>query len=317
MIISASRRTDLPAFYTPWLLNRLRAGEVSLVNPYNRRQVSRIALQPDTVAVIVFWTKNPAPLLPYLAEIDRMGFKYYFQFTLNDYPKVLEPGVPPLRERLTTFKRLTDLIGKERVIWRYDPILFTERTDFAYHRKRFAALLAELAPNAGRIVTSIADDYRGAGRRLARLASSQGYTPIAQPQLSPEYGGLFQEMADRAAAAGLRIYSCAEPFDLRPFGIQPGKCIDNEYIQQVFGITVSARKDPSQRRECGCVISRDIGFYDSCLHDCVYCYATRNPRAARENYRRHRPEAPSLLGGAEPLPSNSTQTAETQFELFD
>jgi hypothetical protein len=316
MIISASRRTDLPAFYTPWLLNRFRAGEVSLVNPYNRRQVSRIALQPDTVEVIVFWTKNPAPLLPYLAEIDRMGFQYYFQFTLNGYPKVLEPGVPPLRERVATFKRLADLIGKERVIWRYDPILFTARTNFAYHRERFAALLAELAPSTGRIVTSIADDYRGAGQRLARLAP-QGYAVIAQPQLLPEYGRLFQEMADRAAAAGLTIYSCAEPFDLRPFGIHPGKCIDDEYIQQVFGVTVAARKDPAQRRECGCVASRDIGFYDSCLHDCVYCYATRNQRVARENYRKHRPDAPSLLGEAEPLPPNPAQTAETQFKLFD
>jgi DNA repair photolyase len=301
LIISASRRTDIPAFYASWLLNRLRAGYVSSVNPYNRTQVRRISLKPEDVDVIVFWTKNPTPLLPYLDEIDQMGLRYYFHFTLNDYPRILEPGMPELEERIGTFQQLAARIGKERVIWRYDPVLFTAQTDSNYHRRRFAALFARLASSTGRIVVSIADAYRGAGQRLAKLAD-RGYAVIDHPQLEPEYARLFCEMADRAAGAGLAIYSCAEPFDLQPFGIQAGKCIDNDYIQQVFGITVTAKKDQAQRLECGCVVSRDIGSYDSCLHDCIYCYATRDQKTARQNYNTHREDSPSLLGWDEAPP---------------
>jgi hypothetical protein len=295
LIISASRRTDIPAFYTSWLLNRLRAGYVSSVNPYNRNQVRRISLKPEDVDVIVFWTKNPAPLLPYLDEIDRLGFRYYFQFTLNDYPLLIEPGVPELEERITTLQRLAGMIGKDRVIWRYDPVLFTVRTDFDYHRRRFAALCARLGPFTGRVVVSIADAYRPMKRRLAAL-ESQGYAVLDNPQLSPKFGRLFTDLAGLAGGSGLEICSCAEPIDLRPFGIQAGKCIDNDYIQRVFGITVTAKKDQAQRVECGCVASKDIGAYDSCVHDCVYCYATRNQPAARRNYCAHQADSPSLVG---------------------
>jgi hypothetical protein len=295
LIISASRRTDIPAFYSAWLLNRLRAGYVDCVNPYNRRQVRRVSLKPEAVDVIVFWTKNPAPLLPYLNEIDQMGLRYYFHFTLNDYPRILEPGIPELEERIGTLQRLAERIGKGRVIWRYDPVLLTRQTDFDYHRCRFAELCARLGPYTDRVVVSIADDYSRARRRLDKLAR-QGYAPLKNIQLSPEFGRLFTVMAEQATGAGLAIYSCAEPVDLRPFGIQAGKCIDKDYIQRVFGITVTAKKDQAQRRECGCVASQDIGAYGSCVHDCVYCYATRDSQIARQNYAAHQTDSPSLLG---------------------
>jgi hypothetical protein len=295
MIISASRRTDIPAFYAEWLVNRVRAGYVESVNPYNRRQVSRIPLNPEAVAVLVFWTKNPAPLLPYLAELDRMGWRYYFHFTLNGYPRALEPGLPELTERFETWRRLAGMIGKDRIIWRYDPVLLTRTTDFNYHRRRFAELCAKLGPDTGRVVVSIADDYPAARRRLAGL-SDQGYELLDQPQLSPEFGRLFTDLADLAGGAGLEIFSCAEPIDLRSFGIRPGKCIDADYIRKIFGVMVPTKKDPAQRAECGCVVSKDIGCYDSCLHDCVYCYATRNSQTARRNYQAHRADASALLG---------------------
>jgi DNA repair photolyase len=295
LIISASRRTDIPAFYSPWLMNRLRAGYVSIVNPYNPHQVSRVSLKPENVDVIVFWTKNPAPLLPYLDEIDSLGLRYYFQFTLNDYPRIIEPGVPELERRVATFEQLAARIGEDRVIWRYDPLLFTAKTDWRYHRRRFASLLDRLAFSTRRVIISIADHYRCAEHRLARLAD-KGYPGLDQAQLELEYPRLFGEMAERAGQAGLEIFSCAEPVDLRPFGIRPGKCIDDEYLRRTFGITVTAKKDQAQRPECGCVASRDIGSYNSCLHDCVYCYATRNQQTARRNYQLHRPETPDLLG---------------------
>jgi hypothetical protein len=294
MIISASRRTDIPAFYAEWLVNRVRAGYVESVNPYNWRQVSRITFNPEAVTALVFWTKNPAPLLPYLTELDRMGWRYYFHFTLNGYPRALEPGLPELAERIVTWRRLAGMIGKDRIIWRYDPVLFTRATDFNYHRRRFAELCAKLGPYTARVMVSIADDYPAARRRLAKL-SGQGYGLLDEPQHSPEFGRLFTDLADLAGGAGLEIFSCAETFDLRPFGIPPGKCIDADYIRRVFGVAVAAKKDPAQRAECGCVVSKDIGCYDSCLHDCVYCYATRNQQAARRNYQGRRADAPALL----------------------
>jgi DNA repair photolyase len=245
--------------------------------------------------VIVFWTKNPAPLLPCLDELDHLGLRYYFQFTLNDYPRLIEPGMPDLAERLDTFARLAARVGKERVIWRYDPVLLTAGTDWRYHRERFAALVDRLAPSTGRVIVSIADHYRGAAQRLAGLAA-QGYPVLELARFDLEYPRLFGEMAERAVKAGLEIYSCAEPVDLQPLGIRPGKCIDADYLRRVFGITVAAKKDRSQRPECGCVASQDIGAYDSCVHDCVYCYATRNQRTARRNFQNHRPEATSLRG---------------------
>jgi hypothetical protein len=192
-------------------------------------------------------------------------------------------------------RRLAERVGKDRIIWRYDPVLLTRQTDFDYHRRRFTELCARLGPYTGRVMVSIADDYPSAWRRLDKLAP-QGYAALKNIQLSPEVGRLFTVMAEQATGAGLAIYSCAEPVNLRPFGIQAGKCIDNDYIQRVFGITVTAKKDQAQRRECGCVVSRDIGYYDSCAHGCVYCYATRNPQTARRNYTAHRTDSPSLLG---------------------
>ncbi|HEY8464190.1 MAG TPA: DUF1848 domain-containing protein [Bacillota bacterium] len=293
MIISASRRTDIPAFYSKWLINRLRAGYVVSVNPFNRGQVSQISLKAEDVEVLVFWTKNPAPLLPYLPELDRMGYRYYFQFTLNGYPRLLEPGLPDVGDLIRTFRQLAEQIGPERVIWRYDPILFTERTDFRYHRKRFAELLKMLSPNTRRVVISIADDYKDSLQRLS-LLEHQGFARLEQPQSTPEFGDFFIELAELANNAGLEIYSCAEIYNLQPFNIRPGKCIDDEYIHRVFGIKVTASKDRSQRLECGCVTSKDIGAYNSCIHDCIYCYATHNRKTAHQNYSSYQANSPSL-----------------------
>ena len=267
---------------------------------------------------MVFWTKNPAPLLPYLPEINRMGYRYYFQFTLNGYPKPLEPGLPETGQLVRTFKQLSDEIGPEKVIWRYDPILFSGRTDFSYHRRRFAELLELLGKSTKRVVVSIVDNYKGFLQRLARL-ENQGFAMLEQPRLSPEFGKFFVELAHRAIDTGLEIYSCAETFDLRQFGIRAGKCIDNDYIRKVFGIDVTARKDKAQRLECGCVESKDIGAYDSCIHDCIYCYATHNRKAVRQNHSSHRPDSPSLIGWYEAPPEKPAKfekEAEEQFKLF-
>ncbi|MBP6965146.1 MAG: DUF1848 domain-containing protein [Armatimonadetes bacterium] len=309
MIISASRRTDVPAFYSDWLMNRIEAGHCCVVNPFNANQVSRVPLAPQDVDVIVFWTKNATPLMPRLPELDSRGYRYYFQYTVNGYPAALEPGLPPLDECIQTFRRLSDLIGPERVIWRYDPIIVSDETSEEYHASRFELIAGRLSGATGRVVISVADEYRAAKGRLRRLEI--GYRQ-ADPE-APAFGGMMRRLAEVASGAGMEIFSCAEVLDLTPFGIAPGKCVDDAYIRRVFGVEVVGRKDKTQRLECGCVASKDIGAYDTCLHGCAYCYATRSAGAAAKNRENHDPISASLVGSHE---CDSEENPTGQRSLF-
>ena len=278
MIISASRRTDIPAFYADWFVNRIRAGYCIVPNPFNPNQVSRVALGPEDVDVIVFWTRNPRPLMRHLAELDARGYRYYFQYTLLDNPRPIDPHVPTLEASLATFRELADRIGPERIIWRYDPIVWSNVTGLEFHRQTYERIAQTLRGHTHRSVISLLDIYRKAEKRLKALAQ-QGIE-LATPD-EGDLGKLMRALAELAAANGMEITSCAEPIDLRPFGVRPGKCVDDEYIQRVFGVDVTHDKDPSQRPACGCVASRDIGMYNSCLFGCAYCYATSNFERAK------------------------------------
>jgi len=299
MIISASRRTDIPAFYARWFINRVRAGFCTVPNPFNPRQVSRVSLQPEAVEVIVFWTRNPAPLLPYLDELDARGLRYYFQYTVLGNPRALDPHCPPLPQALVTFRRLAERVGPQKVIWRYDPIVLTPHTDVAFHLATFARIAQALRGATRRVVISLVDRYPPAERRLARV----GY-PLMDERLPPgEWERLICTLAETATRNDMEIVSCAEERDLSPYGVRPGKCVDDAYIRQVFGIEVTHRKDPHQRKACGCVISKDIGAYDTCRFRCVYCYATRSFERAGRRYAAHDPDAPSLVGWYDIPPS--------------
>lgn len=300
MIISASRRTDIPAFYSEWLMNRIGAGCCRVVNPFNSNQVSTVSLAPADVDVIVFWTKNAGPMIPRLVNLDSLGYRYYFQYTVNGYHAPLEPGLPPLEERVSTFRRLSDLIGPARVIWRYDPIILSNETPEECHADQFERIASMLSGTTGRAVISVADEYRAAKGRLDRLGI--GYR---QPDAcDASFGRMISGMAQAAARSGMEIFSCAETLDLAPFGVSPGKCVDDDYIRKVFGIEVGGRKDKVQRLECGCVASRDIGAYDTCLHGCAYCYATRSDGAAARNSKGHDPCSASLIGSHECTPDD-------------
>lgn len=295
MIISASRRTDIPAFYTPWFLNRVRAGYCTVPNPFNRSQVSRVSLRPEEVDVIVFWTRNPRPLLPHLAELDERGYRYYFQFTLLDNPRSVDPKTPPVETAIETFQALAAQVGPQRVIWRYDPIVWSTATDAAYHLERFARIAAALHGHTSRVVISVMDVYRKAAQRLRALAP-QGIEIIAAPaENPPDFAPLMHGLAALAAEHGMEIQSCAEELDLARYGITPGKCIDDDYIRRVFGLELNLKKDPSQRAACGCVASRDIGMYDTCLFGCVYCYATNSFAFAGANHAAHDPAGEALI----------------------
>jgi hypothetical protein len=301
MIISASRRTDIPAFYARWFINRVRAGFCEVPNPFNRGQVSRISLLPEDVDVIVFWTRNPRPLFPYLDELDRQGYRYYFQYTLLGYPPPIDAAGPPLPASLVTIQELARRIGPQRVIWRYDPIVLSEITPPAYHRQIYTRLAQALEGSTSRSVISLMDDYpkiRGRMQNLARHGAR--LLPVSPDESEPTgglptwLGDLLGDLAKIARSHQIEIVSCAEELDLLPFGIRPGKCVDDEYIQQVFGLQVAHTKDPGQRKACGCVLSKDIGMYDSCLFGCSYCYATTSFERAQANYQHHDPDAPAL-----------------------
>jgi hypothetical protein len=267
MIISASRRTDIPAFYAPWMVRRLREGYCTVANPCNRNQVTRISLRPEDVDAIVFWTRNPRPLMRHFEELDSRGYRYYFQFTILGYPREIDRKSPPVATAVRAFRELSQRLGPSRVIWRYDPIVLTGITPPAFHRENFQRLAEALRSRTRRAVVSIVDRYR---KTESRMKDLQTASPTANPCDTADFRSLMRELADTARGNGMEIVSCAEEIDLRAFGIRPGKCVDDQVIAEAFGVDVLRKKDPTQRDACGCVVSRDIGMYESCLFGCKY-----------------------------------------------
>jgi DNA repair photolyase len=269
MIVSASRRTDIPAFHTEWFMSCLRQGFAEIKNPFNPDQVSKVSLLPDEVDAIVFWTKNPAPLLTHLAEIEKLGHRFYFQFTLNDYPRALEPNLPELSERIASFVELSGNIGPRRVVWRYDPVILSNRTGADYHRRAFDNLRRKLGPHTRRVVVSLIDYYKKTRRNL----QLKDYEFDFDAADRPETDELLRDLADMARGSSLEIFTCAEKRDYTDLGIPPGRCVDGELIESLWGISGPWKKDPAQRKHCLCTHSRDIGAYGTCGHACPYCYA--------------------------------------------
>jgi len=302
MIVSASRRTDIPAFYAEWFMNRVRAGTCDVPNPFNPQQVTRVSLQPDEVDVIVFWTRHPRPLFPHLAELNRLGYRYYFQYTLLDNPRLIDPKVPPLETSLDTFRELAERVGPDRVVWRYDPIVFSNVTGTQFHQQTYGRIARALQGHTHRSVISLVDIYRKLTKRLRQLAQQGVELTGWDDKPAEQVGEFVGSLARIAAECGMEITSCAQRMDLRAYGVRPGKCIDDDLIQRVFGLDVAHQKDPNQREACGCVASRDIGMYETCQFGCRYCYATTSFERARLNYEAHDPASPSLIRGSGPAP---------------
>lgn len=297
MIISASRRTDIPAFYAQWFINRVRAGYCAVPNPFNARQVARVSLAPADVDAIVFWTRGPRPLLRHLDELDSRGYRYYFQHTLLNNPRWLDQHGPAFPAALDTFRRLAERVGSARVVWRYDPLVLSDQTPPAFHVEAFGRIAAALRGSTRRAVISLMTPYRKAQRRLdaaERAAGARLTFPAALPAGAVER--LARQLQQIAADNGMALVSCADENGLARFGVAAGKCVDDRLLRDLFGLDVPAAKDPGQRAACGCVPSRDIGMYDSCLFGCAYCYATSAFERSRANYRAHNPRSPSLLG---------------------
>ncbi len=271
-IVSASRRTDIPAFYAEWFAQRIREGYCRVANPFNPSKIREVSLRPEDVAAVVFWTRNTRPLRPFLAEMDDRGYNYYFLYTITGYPKHYEPGMPSSDECIDEFLTLAGRIGPEKVIWRYDPVVLTPELDTDYHRRNFTKLSRRLSEGTKSVVINFVKMYR---HNRAAL-SDCGYT---EPSAS-ESDILVSMFAETASSAGVVIQSCGRREC--GTGIEEGKCIDEKRLRDLFGLELQARKDPGQSKECRCIGSVDIGRYGTCCHGCRYCYASgRTPRATR------------------------------------
>lgn len=287
MIISASRRTDIPAYYADWFYNRVAAGFVLVRNPMNPRQVSRIALNPESVDCFVFWTKNPVNFIERLTLLR--DYKFYFQFTITPYEKDVEAGVPDKRLVIDVFRKLSEKIGADKVIWRYDPILLSSRKySLAYHQEQFSNLCDKLGRYTKKCIISFYDNYRFAGANTKNLELRE-----IQPGDMQELGASFARIAKLHS---LQIETCAEAVDLSEYGIAHGRCVDNRMIAKITGCNFEMIKDKNQRELCGCAESVDIGSYSTCLNRCLYCYATRSFAEAATRFKQHNPESPLLFG---------------------
>ena len=285
MIISASRRTDIPNYYSEWFINRIKEGFLYVRNPMNAHQISRIDLSSDIVDCIVFWTKNPSGMIGKLDELKE--YQYYFQVTLTGYGKDVEPGLPDKNKVLIpTFQRLSSKIGRKRVIWRYDPILINEKYTKEYHFRAFEKIAEELKDYTERVVISFVDLYAKTQRNMAGLH----LIDMSQEDMSE----IAAKLADIAHEKGLEIESCAEIIDLESVGVRHGHCIDKGLIEELIGCSLKGSKDKNQRPECGCFESVEVGTYNTCRNWCRYCYANFNDEQVKTQSGLYDPTSPIL-----------------------
>ncbi|MCL1933136.1 MAG: DUF1848 domain-containing protein [Candidatus Azobacteroides sp.] len=277
VIISAGRSTDIPAFYSEWFINRLKVGYCVWYNPFNRQPMY---ISFKNTKTVVFWSKNPRPLIPYLKELDDRGIHYYFQFTLNDYEQEgFEPNVPPLTERIKTFKDLSEQIGKEKVIWRFDPLIVAPQLTPRDLLKKIWNVGKQLKGYTNKLVFSFVDikAYRKVQSNMVKETSFFEKNNIKKAELNDAQiletvEGLVK-IRERWKSEGydIALATCAEKPDLEQYGIEHNRCIDGEGM----------KKDKGQRKFCGCKVSKDIGMYNTCRHHCVYCYANTSKEAVK------------------------------------
>lgn len=307
VIISASRSTDIPAFFGDWFMERLKAGYTLWTNPFNR-QTQVVSF--EKTRAIVFWTKNARPIFPHLERLDEAGLNYYFTFTINDYEREgLEPNVPPLKERMETFRRLSERLGPERVIWRYDPIVIGGKLTPDVLVERIKRVGDALHGWTRKLVISFADI--NAYAKVRRNLESTGFGSLTDP-LPKQVEAVAYGLQTINRGWGLEIASCAEKVNLERFGISHNRCIDDELMMRVFGHDQrlmeflgrglpspngglfgtagkgrqndkNPLKDKGQREACGCIVSKDIGEYNTCMHLCRYCYANGSEKTVREH----------------------------------
>lgn len=312
MILSVSRRTDIPNYYSEWFYNRIKEGFLYVRNPMNPHQISEIKITPDVVDCIVFWTKNPLPMMERLDELK--AYPYYFQFTLTGYGNDVEANVPDKKtSMIPIFRDLSNRIGRERVIWRYDPIFFSDRYTAQYHLKAFRSIAEELNGYTEKCVISFVDMYAKNRKKMERL-SKYDLSENALRKFAEELGGIAHDNH-------MEIGSCAEKIDLADCGIVHNCCVDKTLIEKITGYQLKAGKDKNQRMECGCVESVDVGTYHTCKNGCVYCYANESEKSVARNASKYDPASSLLCGHVEAgdriTRRKTVSLKEMQVSIFD
>lgn len=331
VVLSVSRATDIPAFYSEWFFNRLEEGYCKWRNPFNG---TNIYVSFKKVRFIVFWSKNPAPLIPYLERLRRRGINCYVQYTLNDYEADgLEPGVPAINQRLETFIQLAEFLGTQGVVWRFDPMILSDNIGISGLLHKVGCIADRLHGYTDTLVFSFADiaGYRKVGRNLTlHGVRYEEWTELKMGEFASRLSQL-----NKKRGWDLKLRTCAERIDLSEFGVEHSRCVDDERIARIahqdgllmtdlglqiqepslslFGdnemlpsgaislpdgkyvMRIAKRKDCGQRQLCGCIMSKDIGQYDICPHGCLYCYANTSPESADHNHSRHNPDSETII----------------------
>lgn len=286
MIISASRRTDIPSFYSDWLINRLNEGYVLVPHPRNLNQLSKISLKKEDVDCIVFWTKDAKPLFDKIEKLD--GYKFYFQHTITSYQKDLEPNMRRKSDILDTFIEMSKVLGANRMVWRYDPILLNDKYTEEYHYEYFEKFCQRLQGHTSKCIISFLDLYGNVNENINGLGI---YTPNKETRIR-----MASTLSEIALKYGIQLESCSEDMDLTPYGVRKSSCIDKNLIEEVIGYELDVKKDSGQRENCGCVKSAEVGQYNTCIHGCKYCYATNSKNIAIKNSKKHNKNSPIIIG---------------------
>lgn len=290
MIINTGMRTDIPAFYHEWLINRIKEGFVLVRNPYNPSQVTRYSLSPEVVDLIAFCTKNPAPMIPHMEALKPYG-QYWF-VTITPYGKDIEPNVPDKLKVMEDFKRLSDTVGVDSVGWRYDPILVDDKHCVEWHIEQFEHMAETLSGYTKTCVISFIDIYKKVERNF----------PEAREVFKKDRLTIGKAFIEIAKKHDITIRPCAEGNDLEIYGADCSGCMTVKTFETALRVRLDVPKGNRNQRngECTCLLGTDIGAYDTCGHLCRYCYANTNPSQVKENMKKHDPNSPFLLGYSEP-----------------
>lgn len=285
MILQTGMRTDIPAFYFEWFINRVKEGYVLVRNPYNPSAVTKYQINPDVVDLIAFCTKNPAPMLQHMDLLKPYG-QYWF-VTITPYGKEIEPNVPDKKQVLEDFKTLSKIVGMDSIGWRYDPIFINDKYNLDFHFKVFEKMAKALLGCTNTCIISFIDLYEKVFRNFpqARMVSREERLQI---------GKTFAEIGRKY---GITIKTCAEGNELEPFGIDCSGCLTQSVYEKALHTRLDMPKRKGQRAECACFFGNDIGAYDTCRHFCRYCYANSDRKAVLNNSKLHNSESPFLIGG--------------------
>lgn len=287
MIISTGMRTDIPAFYAKWLINRLRAGFVCVRNPYYPKQVTKYLLDPKVVDCLCFCTKNPLPILPYLDELKQ--YRQFWFVTITPYGKEIEPNVPDKNQVIQAFKQISKRVGPQGISWRYDPVFYGAGFDLEKHTAEFAKIAQSLKGYTDSCVLSFLDLYEKVKRNA----------PGIYPPSLDEQKALGKALAAIAKQNGMTIRTCCEGTHLAELGIDVGGCQTKEVIERAIGASLNPPKHKNARANCNCLLGHDIGAYNTCGHLCKYCYANTDPQVVLSNMKKHDPTSPLLIGNLE------------------